>query len=441
MSEDKQIFYCSELADIQLQLSEIFTDELKELKLFELFQNIEMPLLKVLGKMELEGINLDVKMLQKFSGELEDEIKELEQKIFSISGEEFNIASPKQMGEILFDKMQISEKAKRTKSGQYSTSEETLSNLKGDHPIIDLILEYRGLQKLLSTYVNALPLLIDENSGKIHTTFNQSVAATGRLSSVNPNLQNIPIRTEKGKKMRESFIPRNDDFEILAADYSQIELRIMAALSKDESMLKAFNNGEDIHSATAAKVYKVEEKDVTREMRSHAKMVNFGIIYGISAFGLSQRLGIKRKEAAEIIENYFIEFPNVKEYMDKNILKARENEFVETILGRRRYLKEINSRNGMMRSFAERNAINAPIQGSAADIIKKAMIDVQQEIENQNLESRMLLQVHDELVFDMKKSEKEILMKIVKEKMEQTIKLDVPLVVDMGMGENWLLAH
>ena len=441
LSEDKQLFYCSELADIQLQLSEIFTDELKELKLFELFQNIEMPLLKVLGKMELEGINLDVKMLQKFSVELADEIKELEQKIFSISGEEFNIASPKQMGEILFDKMQISEKAKRTKSGQYSTSEETLSKLKGDHPIIDLILEYRGLQKLLSTYVNALPLLINENSGKIHTTFNQSVAATGRLSSVNPNLQNIPIRTEKGKKMRESFIPRNDDFEILAADYSQIELRIMAALSEDESMLKAFNNGEDIHSATAAKVYKVEEKDVTREMRSHAKMVNFGIIYGISAFGLSQRLGIKRNEAAEIIENYFIEFPNVKEYMDKSILKARENEFVETILGRRRYLKEINSRNGMMRYFAERNAINAPIQGSAADIIKKAMIDVQQEMENQNLESRMLLQVHDELVFDMKKSEKEILMKIVKEKMEQTIKLDVPLVLDMGMGENWLEAH
>jgi len=441
LSEDKQMFYCSELADVQLQLSDIFTGELKELKLFELFQNIEMPLLKVLGKMELEGINLDVKMLQNFSVELVGEIKELEQKIFSISGEEFNIASPKQMGETLFDKMQISKKAKRTKSGQYSTSEETLSKLKGEHPIIDLILEYRGLQKLLSTYVNAMPLLIDENSGKIHTTFNQSVAATGRLSSVNPNLQNIPIRTEKGKKMRESFIPRNGDFEILAADYSQIELRIMAALSKDESMLKAFNNGEDIHAATAAKVYKVEEKDVTREMRSHAKMVNFGIIYGISAFGLSQRLGIKRKEAAEIIENYFIEFPKVKEYMDESILRARENEFVETILGRRRYLKEINSRNGMMRAFAERNAINAPIQGSAADIIKKAMIDVQQEMENQNLESRMLLQVHDELVFDMKKSEKEILMKIVKEKMEQTIKLDVPLVVDMGMGENWLVAH
>ena len=258
---------------------------------------------------------------------------------------------------------------------------------------------------------------------------------------MNPNLQNIPIRTEKGRKMRESFIPRNSDFEILAADYSQIELRIMASLSEDESMLNAFNKGVDIHSATAAKVYKVKEQDVTREMRSHAKMVNFGIIYGISAFGLSQRLGIKRKEASEIIENYFEEFPKVKEYMDNSILRARDNEFVETILGRRRYLRDINSRNGIMRSFAERNAINAPIQGSAADIIKKAMIEVQEEIEKQNLESKMLLQVHDELVFDMKKEEREVMMKIVKEKMEQTIKLNVPLVVDMGVGENWLVAH
>ena len=441
LSEEKQSYYCSELADVQLQLSELFLVELKELKLLDLFNDIEMPLLKVLSKIEVEGINLDVIMLQNFSKELTEEIKLIESKIFEYSEEEFNIASPKQMGEILFDKMQIVEKVKRTKSGQYSTSEETLSKLKGTHPIIDLILEVRGLQKLLSTYVNALPLLIDENSGRIHTTFNQSVAATGRLSSVNPNLQNIPIRTEKGRKMREAFVPRNSDFELLAADYSQIELRIIASLSGDESMLKAFNNGVDIHSATAAKVYKVEKEDVTREMRSNAKMVNFGIIYGISAFGLAQRLGIKRKEAAEIIENYFIEFPKVKEYMDLSIQNARDNEFVETILGRRRYLKDINSQNGMMRAFAERNAINAPIQGSAADIIKKAMIDVQQEMEKQNLESRMLLQVHDELVFDMKKSEKEILLKIVKEKMEETIKLDVPLVVDMGVGENWLVAH
>ena len=441
LSEEKQSFYCSELADVQIHLTELFLEELKELKLLDLFNDIEMPLLKVLSKIEVEGINLDVIMLQKFSKELTLEIKLIESKIFEYSEEEFNIASPKQMGEILFDKMQIVEKVKKTKSGQYSTSEETLSKLKGVHPIIDLILEFRGLQKLLTTYVNALPQLIDDTSGRIHTTFNQSVAATGRLSSVNPNLQNIPIRTEKGRKMREAFVPRNSDFELLAADYSQIELRIIASLSGDESMLKAFNNGVDIHSATAAKVYNVEKEEVSREMRSNAKMVNFGIIYGISAFGLAQRLGIKRKEAAEIIENYFIEFPKVKKYMDLSIQNARDNEFVETILGRRRYLKDINSQNGMMRSFAERNAINAPIQGSAADIIKKAMIDVQQEMEKQNLESRMLLQVHDELVFDMKKSEKEILMKIVKEKMERTIKLDVPLVVDIGVGENWLVAH
>ena len=441
LSEEKQSFYCSELADVQIQLTELFLEELKELKLLDLFNDIEMPLLKVLSKIEVEGINLDVIMLQKFSKELTVEIKLIESKIFEYSEEEFNIASPKQMGEILFDKMQIVEKVKKTKSGQYSTSEETLSKLKGVHPIIDLILEFRGLQKLLTTYVNALPQLIDDTSGRIHTTFNQSVAATGRLSSVNPNLQNIPIRTEKGRKMREAFVPRNSDFELLAADYSQIELRIIASLSGDESMLKAFNNGVDIHSATAAKVYKLEKEEVTREMRSNAKMVNFGIIYGISAFGLAQRLGIKRKEAAEIIENYFIEFPKVKKYMDLSIQNARDNEFVETILGRRRYLKDINSQNGMMRAFAERNAINAPIQGSAADIIKKAMIDVQQEMEKQNLESRMLLQVHDELVFDMRKSEKEILMKIVKEKMEHTIKLDVPLVVDIGVGKNWLVAH
>ena len=441
LSDEKKLFYCCETSDIILQLSEIFTLKLKELNLYDLFKSIEMPLLKVLSKMELEGINLDVQMLQGYSIELSAEISSIEKQIYKLSGEEFNISSPKQLGEVLFDKMQIVEKVKKTKSGQYSTSEETLSKLKGKHIIIDLILEYRGLQKLLSTYVNALPLLIDSNSGKIHTTFNQSVAATGRLSSVNPNLQNIPIRTEKGRKMRKSFIARNDEFEVLAADYSQIELRIMASLSKDESLLKAFNLGVDIHSATAAKVYKVEEEDVTREMRSYAKMVNFGIIYGISPFGLSQRLGIKRKEASEIIDSYFLEFPKVKRYIDDSIVKARENEYVETILGRRRYLKEINSRNAMMRAFAERNAINAPIQGSAADIIKKAMIDVQKEIESRNLESRMLLQVHDELVFDVKKTEKETLIEIVKEKMEQTVELDVPLVIDIGVGKNWLEAH
>ena len=441
LSEEKQLFYCCELSDITLQLSEIFTHELKELNLYDLFISIEMPLVKVLSKMELEGINLDVKMLQNYSLELSEEILSLEKQIYKLSGEEFNISSPKQLGEVLFDKMQIVEKVKKTKSGQYSTSEETLAKLKGEHLIVDLILDFRGLQKLLSTYVNALPLLIDSQSGKIHTTFNQSVAATGRLSSTNPNLQNIPIRSEKGRKMRKSFTARNDEFELLAADYSQIELRIMASLSKDESMLKAFNSGVDIHLATAAKVYKLEQKDVTREMRSNAKMVNFGIIYGISAFGLSQRLGVKRSEAAEIIDSYFAEFPMIKKYMEKSISKARDNEYVETILGRRRYLKDINSRNAMMRAFAERNAINAPIQGTAADIIKKAMIDIQREIDSRKLHSRMLLQVHDELVFDVKKTEKETLMEIVIEKMEQAIKLDVPLEIDIGVGKNWLEAH
>ena len=441
LSEEKQLFYCCELSDITLQLSEIFTHELKEINLYDLFNSIEMPLLKVLSKMELEGINLDVHMLQNYSLELGEEILSLEKQIYKLSGEEFNISSPKQLGEVLFDKMQIVEKVKKTKSGQYSTSEETLTKFKGEHLIVDLILDYRGLQKLLSTYVNALPLLINSQSGKIHTTFNQSVASTGRLSSTNPNLQNIPIRSEKGRKMRKSFIARNDEFELLAADYSQIELRIMASLSRDESMLKAFNSGVDIHSATAAKVYKLDQKDVTREMRSNAKMVNFGIIYGISAFGLSQRLGVKRSEAAEIIDSYFTEFPMIKQYMEKSISKARDNEYVETILGRRRYLKDINSRNAMMRSFAERNAINAPIQGSAADIIKKAMIDIHREIESRKLHSRMLLQVHDELVFDVKKTEKETLMRIVKEKMEQAISLDVPLEIDIGVGKNWLEAH
>ena len=300
LSEEKQSFYCSELADVQIQLTELFLEELKELKLLDLFNDIEMPLLKVLSKIEVEGINLDVIMLQEFSKELTEEIKLIENKIFEYSEEEFNIASPKQMGEILFDKMQIVEKVKKTKSGQYSTSEETLSKLKGVHPIIDLILEFRGLQKLLTTYVNALPQLIDDTSGRIHTTFNQSVAATGRLSSVNPNLQNIPIRTEKGRKMREAFVPRNSDFELLAADYSQIELRIIAGLSKDESMINAFTNGRDIHTETASKIFSVVLEDVTREMRNKAKMVNFGIIYGISAFGLSQRLNVKRSEAKEI---------------------------------------------------------------------------------------------------------------------------------------------
>ena len=441
ISEEEIRDYCCEQADIHLQLSQIFTLQLKENDLFKLFNNIEMPLVDVLQKMELEGINLDTNILLDFSKKLSKDIEKIEGNIYNISGEKFNLSSPKQMGEVLFDKMKISEKVKKTKTGQHSTSEETLSKLKGIHPIIEQILEYRSLEKLLYTYVNALPLLVDKKTNRIHTTFNQSVAATGRLSSINPNLQNIPIRTDNGRKIRVAFISKNEEYKILAADYSQIELRIMADLSQDPSMLHSFNNFEDIHLSTAAKVYNVQKDAVTREMRSNAKMVNFGIIYGISPFGLSQRLGIKRKEAAEIIDQYFLEFPKVKEYIEKTILKAQKQEYVETSFGRKRYLKNINSGNMVVRKFAERNAINAPIQGLAADIIKKAMISVQKDIELYNLKSKMILQVHDELVFDMKKEEEEILTRLVKENMENAIKLNVPLVVDIGIGDNWLEAH
>ncbi len=438
--EDLSIFY-NQQVDAIYQLQSIFTRQLEEIKVTKLFTEIEMPLLRVLAKMEMEGFRIDEKMLQDYASTLSNEIEKISKEIIQLSGEDFNIASPKQLGEVLFEKMELIKKAKKTKSGQYSTSEETLLKIKDKHPIIEQILEYREIKKLLSTYVLALPELINPETKKIHTTFNQSVASTGRLSSINPNLQNIPIRTERGRKTREAFVPRDENYTLLAADYSQIELRIMASLSKDEGMLKAFNNGVDIHSATAAKVYKVPLDQVDRTMRSNAKSVNFGIIYGISAFGLSQNIGVSRTQAKQIIDEYFQEFPKVKEYMDFSIEKARENEFVETILGRRRYLKEINSRNGMLRAMAERNAINAPIQGSAADIIKKAMIDVQQEMEKQNLKSKMLLQVHDELVFDMHKTEEELLKKLVKEKMEQAVKLSVPLTVDLGVGDNWLEAH
>ena len=407
----------------------------------KLFTEIEMPLTKVLAKMEIQGIQLNTKMLDDYGLILSEEIEQITKKILALSGEDFNIASPKQLGEVLFEKMELVKKAKKTKSGQYSTSEETLIKLKDKHPIIEQILEYREIKKLLSTYILALPELTSEKTKRIHTTFNQSVAATGRLSSINPNLQNIPIRTERGRKTREAFIPRDENFTLLAADYSQIELRVMASLSKDEGMLRAFNDKIDIHTATAAKVYKVPISEIDRTMRSNAKSVNFGIIYGISAFGLSQNIGISRTEAKEIINEYFQEFPKVKEYMDFSIEKARENEFVETILGRRRYLKDINSRNGMLRAMAERNAINAPIQGSAADIIKKAMIDVQSEMEKQNLKSKMLLQVHDELVFDMHKEEENVLKNLVKQNMEKAVELDVPIIVDLGIGNNWLEAH
>ena len=438
--EDLSNFY-NQQVDAIWQIHSVFSNEMEQVKVSKLFTEIEMPLTKVLAKMEIQGIQLNTKMLDDYGLILSEEIEQITKKILALSGEDFNIASPKQLGEVLFEKMELVKKAKKTKSGQYSTSEETLIKLKDKHPIIEQILEYREIKKLLSTYILALPELTSEKTKRIHTTFNQSVAATGRLSSINPNLQNIPIRTERGRKTREAFIPRDENFTLLAADYSQIELRVMASLSKDEGMLRAFNDKIDIHTATAAKVYKVPISEIDRTMRSNAKSVNFGIIYGISAFGLSQNIGISRTEAKEIINEYFQEFPKVKEYMDFSIEKARENEFVETILGRRRYLKDINSRNGMLRAMAERNAINAPIQGSAADIIKKAMIDVQSEMEKQNLKSRMLLQVHDELVFDMHKEEENVLKNLVKQNMENAVELDVPIIVDLGIGNNWLEAH
>ncbi len=432
--------WSNERVNVIQKIHPLFLKELDSTKSLSLFNEIEMPLLKVLCKMEIEGINLDVDLLKKYSEELKFELEENCQKIYKLSNTKFNISSPKQMGEVLFEKMNLVKKPKKTKSGQYSTSEETLLKLKGKHEIIDHILDFREIKKLISTFVDALPEIVDPQTKRIHTTFNQSVASTGRLSSVRPNLQNIPIRTARGMKIREAFISSQDHL-LMAADYSQIELRIMASLSKDKGMLDAFNNGIDIHSATAAKVYKVNIDKVDRSMRSAAKSVNFGIIYGISAFGLSQNLGISRTESKEIIDQYFEEFPKVKEYMDHSITLARENEYVETLYGRRRYLKDINSRNAVMRSAAERNAINAPIQGTAADIIKIAMIDVANQITHHGLKSKMLLQIHDELIFDVKPNEEETLRSIVEKSMSDASTLDVPLVVDIGVGKNWLTAH
>ena len=433
--------YACEDADITFQLKEIFHKKLDGSKSYEVFKKIEMPLIPVLSAMEMEGIKIDTYALADFSKELEQKIVELNDNVQELAGTPFNLASPKQLGQILFEHMKLVDKPKKTKTGQYSTSEDTLLKLKGKHVIIDDILEFRQLQKLKSTYVDALPELADADTQRIHTTYQQAVAATGRLSSVNPNLQNIPIRSEKGREVRKAFVPRNEDFTLLAADYSQIELRLMAHLSQDEGMLSAFQNGEDIHAATAAKVYQVDLEKVSREQRSHAKMVNFGIIYGISAFGLSQRLGIKRGEAKEIIDNYFMQYPKVKDYMDLSIEQAREKGFVETIMGRKRMLNDINSRNAVVRGYAERNAINAPIQGAAADIIKMAMIHVHEAFKGQNFKSKMLLQVHDELVFDVHKSEIDVLKTLIKNKMEQAVSLSVPLDVEVGLGPNWLEAH
>jgi DNA polymerase-1 len=433
--------YASEDADITLQLKHSFTPMLKEANTQPLFESVEIPLIPVLSAMEREGIRLDIDTLEEFSKILSNDIKSIDQEIQSLAGTPFNISSPKQVGDILFEILKIDEKPKKTKTGQYATSEDILSKLANKHPIINKILDYRELVKLKSTYVDALPLLVNPRTGRLHTTYNQVVAVTGRLSSDNPNLQNIPIRTIRGKEVRKAFIPRNENYTLLSADYSQIELRIMASLCKDPGMLEAFNSGLDIHKATAAKVYNTPLEDVTEEMRRNAKMVNFGIIYGISAFGLSERLNIPRKEAASIIEQYFAKYPLIKKYMDESIDKARTNGYVETLLGRRRYLRDITSGNATVRGFAERNAINAPIQGSAADMIKIAMINIHQELINQKLKTKMLLQVHDELVFDVPKEEVDVVKILVEENMRLALRLDVPVEVQLGTGANWLEAH
>jgi len=433
--------YAGEDADITWQLTGILKRELEENGFNKLAGTIEMPLIPVLMKMEHQGVKLDVEALKVFAVKLREDILGIEQEIYTQAGMEFNISSPKQLGEVLFDKLKILENPKKTKTRQYATGEEILIQLNDKHPIVANILEYRSLKKLLTTYVAALPLLVKPGTGKIHTSFNQALVTTGRLSSVNPNLQNIPIREERGREIRRAFIPEKNNNIFFSADYSQIELRLMAHLSEDEQMIEAFVQNEDIHTATAAKIYKIPPEEVTREMRSSAKTANFGIIYGISAFGLAQRMRISRTEARELIDGYFATYPGVREYMDASIKMARENGFVETMYGRKRYLPDILSRNSVVRGNAERNAINSPIQGSAADIIKIAMIRIQNVFEEEHLRSSLILQVHDELNFDVYPDELERVKQITKNEMEHATTLSVPLVVDMGEGTNWLEAH
>ena len=437
--EDVYIYACED-ADITLRLKNVLEKELKAQDAEQLFAGIEMPLVPVLVNLETNGVRLDTDALKLSSEHFNVRLQEIEQDIYRLAGGEFNIASPKQVGEVLFDRLKLMQKPKKTKTGQYVTSEEVLESLRGKHDIVGKILEHRGLKKLLGTYVDALPQLINPRTGRIHTSFNQAVTATGRLSSSNPNLQNIPIRDEDGKEIRKAFIP-DDGCEFFSADYSQIELRIMAHLSGDRNMIEAFCSGHDIHAATAAKVYKVDLKDVTSDMRRKAKTANFGIIYGISVFGLAERMNVDRKEAKELIDEYFATYPQVKEYMDRSIEAAREKGYVETIFRRKRYLPDINSRNAVVRGYAERNAINAPIQGSAADIIKVAMARIHRRFEAYNLKAKMILQVHDELNFSVPAEEKELVQKIVIEEMENAYPMQVPLRADCGWGKNWLEAH
>lgn len=437
----QQIYeYACEDADVALKLKNILAKELKEQGVEKLFYEIEMPLVPVLVALECNGVRIDTESLKQTSIDFTARLQEIEKEIYELANESFNISSPKQVGDILFGKLRLVEKPKKTKTGQYVTSEEVLESLRNKHEIVGRILDYRGLKKLLSTYIDALPQLINPHTGRIHTSFNQAVTATGRLSSSNPNLQNIPIREEDGKKIRQAFIP-DDNCEFFSADYSQIELRIMAHLSGDTSMIEAFNSGHDIHAATAAKIYKVPIEEVTSDMRRKAKTANFGIIYGISVFGLAERMNVDRKEAKELIDGYFATYPQIKEYMDKSIEVARNHSYVETIFNRKRYLPDINSRNATVRGYAERNAINAPIQGSAADIIKVAMSRIHKQFVTYNLKAKMILQVHDELNFSVPKEEKELVEKIVIKEMEAAYPMQVPLKADCGWGKNWLEAH
>ena len=433
-------FIC-EQADINLQLKSLFKIELNNTKLFNLFDEIEIPLLKVLADMEIQGINLDIKFLELLKTDLINDISSLEELIYTEAGENFNISSPKQLGEVLFEKMQLVKNPKKTKTGQFSTSEDILKDLSSEHDFVKNILQYRSLSKLKSTYVDSLPNQVLSSTNRVHTEYLQTVASTGRLSSINPNLQNIPIRTKRGREVRKAFIPKDENYFLLAADYSQIELRIIASMSGEKNMIKAFNNNEDIHSSTASIVFDIPVNEVTKTQRSNAKTVNFGIIYGVSAFGLSNQTDLSRSESKELIETYYHKYPNLKKFISDQIAYARNNGYVKTLIGRKRYLKDINSSNGLVRSGAERNAVNAPIQGTAADIIKIAMINIHNRLSKENLSSKMLLQVHDELVFDVYKPEISETILVIKEEMENAFKLNIPLTVDIDYGLNWLEAH
>ncbi|MDA8626409.1 DNA polymerase I, partial [Flavobacteriaceae bacterium] len=433
-------FIC-EQADVNLQLKSLFKIELNNTKLFNLFDEIEIPLLKVLADMEIQGINLDIKFLELLKTDLINDISSLEELIYTEAGENFNISSPKQLGEVLFEKMQLVKNPKKTKTGQFSTSEDILKDLSSEHDFVKNILQYRSLSKLMSTYVDSLPNQVLSSTNRVHTEYLQTVASTGRLSSINPNLQNIPIRTKRGREVRKAFIPKDENYFLLAADYSQIELRIIASMSGEKNMIKAFNNNEDIHSSTASIVFDIPVNEVTKTQRSNAKTVNFGIIYGVSAFGLSNQTDLSRSESKELIETYYHKYPNLKKFISDQIAYARNNGYVKTLIGRKRYLTDINSSNGLVRSGAERNAVNAPIQGTAADIIKIAMINIHNRLSKENLSSKMLLQVHDELVFDVYKPEIRETILVIKEEMENAFKLNIPLTVDIDYGLNWLEAH